>query len=121
MAARAPAHWPESVNYITSFAFDRRAPRDALAIVPGAPGRVSRRPGGPALKAASDLVKIKLITDKGHPACGQRGLVAARAIPKRTHIIDYIGLVTTDAFCSPTSEYTLRLAPDVSGGACTRF
>lgn len=59
-------------------------------------------------------VHIVTITDPRHPACNQRGLVAAKNIPASTHIIDYVGQIATDDTVSDTSDYVLRLGPDVS-------
>lgn len=57
------------------------------------------------------LVVIRLITSASHPAHGQRGLFAARKIPPRTHILDYIGEIHCD---DRDSDYDLSLyrAPD---------
>lgn len=112
-AGRLPANWPDGVNYVSACVFDRRVPKAAFGAVTGAPAAPKRK--CPPVASAGDVVKIKLITDKAHPACGQRGLIAARVIPKRSHIVDYVGFVTTDEFCSKTSEYTLRLTDNLSG------
>jgi hypothetical protein len=97
-------NWPSDVNYVTACVLDRRVPKTIFAGV--YTGGTSH--GNPA-------IKIVVITDPKHPACGQRGLVATRALPKHTHVLDYLGFVTTDALCSQTSEYTLRLRDGLSG------
>ncbi|KAL2914106.1 hypothetical protein HK105_206364 [Polyrhizophydium stewartii] len=48
------------------------------------------------MRGPNPNVAVKVIDDPAHPAHGQRGLFAARAIPPRTNIIDYIGAV-----CAP--------------------
>ena len=47
----------------------------------------------PPTHSVNPLVRIKLVSDPGHPACGQYGLFAYKKIPPRSHIIDYIGEV----------------------------
>lgn len=61
----------------------------------------------PPSRAVNPLVRIKLITDPGHPACGQYGLFALKKIPLRSHIIDYIGEVHCEE--RPDSDYDLSL------------
>jgi hypothetical protein len=58
---------------------------------------------------ASKNVKIKMINDPAHPACGQRGLFAARRLEPREWIIDYAGeLLPDDHEQLKTSDYSLR-------------
>jgi SET domain-containing protein len=45
--------------------------------------------------------------DPSHPAHGQHGLFAARKIPARTLIVEYIGEVHSDE--RPTSDYDISL------------
>lgn len=52
-------------------------------------------------------MRIKPVTDPGHPACGQHGLFAHKKIPPRSHIIDYIGEVHCQE--RPDSDYDLSL------------
>lgn len=48
------------------------------------------------------------MTDPRHPACGQRQLCAASAIPKGALILDYLGVVHHEATASTTSDYIIR-------------
>lgn len=50
---------------------------------------------------------IRRIENTEHPACGQRGLFAARTIPPKTFIIQYIGEIHVDD--RPSSDYDLSL------------
>ena len=59
-------------------------------------------------------IAIRVIDDKMHPACGQRGLFAARKLPPHSYIIDYIGEVHTDTMLSQTSDYTLTFRDGLS-------
>ena len=64
---------------------------------------------------AKPPVAIQSITDQSHPARGQFGLFAAKKIPPRTFILDYIGEVHCDD--RPDSDYDLALyrSPDYPG------
>lgn len=42
----------------------------------------------------SSVVVIRRISSPEHPASGQLGLFAAKKIPPKTHIVDYIGEYT---------------------------
>lgn len=61
----------------------------------------------PPTRPINPLVRIKRVTDPGHPACGQHGLFAHKKIPPRSHIIDYIGQVHCEK--RPDSDYDLSL------------
>lgn len=65
--------------------------------------------------SATPPVTIKLITADSHPANGQRGLFAARKIPPRSRIIEYVGEVHCDD--RPHSDYDLSLyhSPEGTG------
>jgi hypothetical protein len=114
MSGTPPPQWPPQVNYVSACVFDPRVPKAALS---GIWGTKTVSGGARGKTPVVGWARIVPITDPKHPAWGQRGLVAARPIPKQTHILDYAGVVTTDAFCSQKSEYTLRLRDDISG-AC---
>lgn len=96
---RSPSHWPPDIKYISETLYHSSVPENI---------RTQLRP-----KALSDRqnvrspVAIQIISDPSHPARGQRGLFAAKKIPARTHIIDYVG----EAHCDdrPGSDYDLSL------------
>lgn len=50
---------------------------------------------------------VRRISEENHPAYGQYGLFAAKKIPPKTHILDYVGEVHCDE--RPQSDYDLSL------------
>ncbi|KAI0828315.1 hypothetical protein BC628DRAFT_1409369 [Trametes gibbosa] len=77
---RRPAHWPENVQYITIRNHIRGTHAGQL---------VSGSQESPYMPKSS--VVIRLIAEPAHPACGQYGLFAAKKIPPRSLILDYVG------------------------------
>jgi len=61
-----------------------------------------------------DTVAVRHITAVSHPACGQHGLFAAKYIPPRTRVLDYVGFVTDEDKCSTTSDFIMRLSGTLS-------
>lgn len=97
----APGNWPSNVIYITSNIYSKSIPSAILTQL---------LPHSPALpNTICSLVRIKLITDKGHPACGQYGLFAARKLAPRSHVLDYMGYVHTETESDETSDYDICL------------
>lgn len=115
VGATVPANWPPDVVYlaIPAYAGISPAQRKMLQTQPGdgADGgqqqqqqrqRGRRRPvAAPPLLGEvpsiqrfgpSALVEIRTITDPGHPACGQRGLFAARALRPNSFVVPYLGI-----------------------------
>lgn len=72
-----------------------------MSFLKGCPKGTSLSPAPPSLGV------IRPIVDPSHPAYGQRGLFAARKIPARTLIVEYIGEVHSDE--RPTSDYDISL------------
>jgi SET domain-containing protein len=54
-------------------------------------------------------VKIKRIDNPQHPAHGQFGLFAARKLPPKTHVLDYLGYVHQADESDETSNYDIVL------------
>lgn len=101
MSSRTPPLWPSSVAYIT-------APRYHSSVPPATRALLTHgATTSPPPPTTSQHVRIRLITDARHPACGQRGLFAHKKIPPRSHIIDYIGQVHCQE--RPDSDYDLSL------------
>ncbi|KAJ3090933.1 hypothetical protein HK102_002184 [Quaeritorhiza haematococci] len=97
-----PSNWPQDVAFLT-------APQYSPGITKN-PKLISKyRPSVSSPTPPSSIVKIKPITDPSHPAFGQSGLFAAKRLPPRTHVIDYIGYVHTQAESDPTSDYDISL------------
>ena len=97
-----PKNWPNDVQYLTIPNFHSSISDNALSFVRG--GCSKRTPLPPA---PPSLGVIRPITDHSHPAHGQHGLFAARKIPPRTLIVEYIGEVHSDE--RPMSDYDVSL------------
>eukprot|EP00842_Homolaphlyctis_polyrhiza_P006282 jgi/Hompol1/6655/HPOL_001217-RA len=122
-----PKGWPDNVRYMDRLEWAKECPQDwirqctvfsntsdtnsasaaALSVIP------TLRIETP-IHGASKLVKISLVTDKSHPAFGQRCLLAASTLPPNSHIINYIGIVRPASTASQTSDYILGFVGDLS-------
>ncbi|KAI0768565.1 SET domain protein [Trametes elegans] len=111
--SRHPPHWPENVRYITEPQYHASVPQQIRDIILQLHTTSPTPPATTALPAvAKPAVIIQLISDPSHPARGQNGLFAAKKIPPRTLILDYIGETHCDD--RPHSDYDLSLyrSPD---------
>ncbi|KAG8220032.1 hypothetical protein J3R82DRAFT_1045 [Butyriboletus roseoflavus] len=88
MSSRKPPQWPPSIQFITSPRYHSSVPASTRALLTN--GASTPHPKSPR-RTINPLVRIKLITEPGNPACGQYGLFALKKIHLRSHIIDYIG------------------------------
>jgi hypothetical protein len=106
-----PKNWPAGLPYLTHPRLTAQltasaAARDALNLrLPQQQQQQQQTPGG----APSALVRIRHITDASHPACGQHGLFAARSLPARSWVLDYLGLYHLDGESDGASDYDLSL------------
>lgn len=98
MCSRQPPQWPPAIQFITSPRYHSSVSASTRALLTQG---VHPKPPGRA------LVRIRLITDPGHPACGQYGLFTLKKIPLRSHIVDYIGEVHCEERAD--SDYDLSL------------
>ncbi|KAJ7139778.1 hypothetical protein C8R44DRAFT_765388 [Mycena epipterygia] len=100
-----PSNWPPDVRYISSYSFHSSVSHDTrtLLLTEGDSKSVSAE----TTSNGQSWVKIRRISEANHPACGQLGLFAARKIPAKTHVVDYIG----EVHCDPRddSDYDLSL------------
>ncbi|KAF9821800.1 hypothetical protein IEO21_00230 [Rhodonia placenta] len=96
-----PAHWPTHVQYISVYRFHLSVPTETRALI------CPKSTAPEACVPSRSLTIIRRISEHSHPACGQFGLFAARKIPPRTHILDYIGELHCDD--RPESDYDLSL------------
>ena len=102
MTPRPPKNWPVHVHYLAIPHFHSSVSSDALSFLKGGNSKgISLPPAPPSLGV------IRPIIDPSHPANGQNGLFAARKIPARTLIVEYIGEVHSDD--RPTSDYDISL------------
>lgn len=115
-----PKNWPEGLPYLDSPAYSPALSKSQLQSLRTRPTNYDNA----TLAAAAGLrevprdvkpgpcanVKITPITDAQHPACGQAGLFAARALPAGSLILPYIGeLHPADAAAHSSSDYDLWL------------
>jgi len=106
-----PTNWPRTLPYLTAPVLSpalssRRAPSAAIAALNlhGAACACAASP--------SPLVRIRPITAPSHPACGQSGLFAARTLPARSWVVDYLGVYHTQDESDPASDYDIVLDRD---------
>ncbi|KAH9835814.1 uncharacterized protein C8Q71DRAFT_709295 [Rhodofomes roseus] len=103
-----PPHWPADVTYIAEQQYHTSVPAELRLQL------CHERTSSPTLNQPSQrLTIIRRISESAHPACGQFGLFAAKKIPPRIHIVDYIGEVHCDE--RPESDYDLSLCRTPSG------
>lgn len=100
-----PPRWPSQIQYISSSRYHSSVNLEARAFIQ--PNNNS------SITIQSRLVGIRPISSPTHPAFGQYGLFAAKKIPPRTHIIDYIGEIHSDD--RPASDYDLSLYRSQNG------
>lgn len=103
MSSKVPPRWPQEVEYIRAQRYHSSVPQELRNYL----CPKTKAKGNWGFAAGDPPVVIKIIAVDDHPARGQRGLFAARKIPPRTHIIDYIGEVHTDD--RPNSNYDISL------------
>ncbi|KAH9853064.1 SET domain protein [Lenzites betulinus] len=101
---RRPAHWPANVRYITEPQYHSSVPPEIRNHICSSQHATGPPESSHVLRSA---VVIQIITEPTHPACGQYGLFAAKKIPPRSLIMDYIGEVHCDD--RPESDYDLSL------------
>ncbi|KIH91252.1 hypothetical protein SPBR_01852 [Sporothrix brasiliensis 5110] len=95
-----PANWPSNVTYLTTPVYagisqrQRKMLQTQPADLPGAPASTPPLSEVPSILrfGPSPLVEIRSITDPHHPACGQRGLFAARNLRAGSFILPYLGV-----------------------------
>lgn len=97
--------WPPDVRYLDALDYSRLVdPENAHA-------RAYRPSGNAPCRHTRDKakrrVKVRFVTDEGHPARGERGLYANKKFAPRERIIDYHGVVTTSEDADETSDYCL--------------
>ncbi|KAJ6627273.1 SET domain protein [Mycena sp. CBHHK59/15] len=101
-----PSHWPPNVHYISAPCYHSSVSQSTRVFL------TQGAKSAPAGKKSSTnyAAVIRPISTSTHPACGQFGLFAARKIPAKTHIIDYIGEIHCDE--REDSNYDLSLFRD---------
>ncbi|KAK7694332.1 hypothetical protein QCA50_001515 [Cerrena zonata] len=97
-----PSHWPQGLRYLTEPCYHPSVPVSLQTVL-----RPSSNRSSISANRSPSLVAIRPIKDSSHPAFGQCGLFAAKKIPPKTHILDYLGEVHCDD--RPDSDYDLSL------------
>jgi Proteins containing SET domain len=100
-----PSHWPPNLQYIENCAYHSSVCSSTRSFIQGSSTELSRNCRPP--------VVIRPLSSPSHPACGQYGLFAAKKIPPRTHILDYIGEIHCDDRLA--SDYDLSLYRSLDG------
>ncbi|KIK71337.1 hypothetical protein GYMLUDRAFT_33487 [Collybiopsis luxurians FD-317 M1] len=102
----APPHWPKHIQYTQRYIFHSSVSLETKRFIETGPKSTLVQPG-------SKWTVIRHISDPSHPAFNQFGLFAAKKIPAKAHILDYIGQVHTDERLE--SDYDLSLHRFLSG------
>lgn len=95
-----PPNWPSEITYLTTPYYSGISPQQRKLLqtqpvdLPGASAATPPLPEIPSILkfGPSPAVEIRSITDPAHPACGQRGLFAARHLPANSFILPYLGV-----------------------------
>lgn len=112
-----PENWPEDVTFIEDLTYSDKVTPDQRAglsrTTPDSAGWL-KVPGN-QLQTCCPRVKVQIISNEKHPACGQRGLFAAEDLPPDAYIIAYRGHVHTNAMSDTDSrsDYDLSLDRDL--------
>lgn len=103
-----PKNWPDSMPYLAS---PHHSPRLSAAQVESLGTKPAAMAVVPASLTAlpSPWVRVRAIRDAAHPADGQLGLFATRALEPGSFILPYLGRVHASASASAASDYDLWL------------
>lgn len=116
-APQVPENWPEGVTYLTDQTYSAAVTaeqRVALSRTNGDDATWLKVPAG-QIEAPSSMVHIPIIENKDHPACGQRGLFAAKHLEPDAFVCLYLGHVHTNSLSDtdPRSDYDLNLDGEI--------
>lgn len=110
-----PANWPPGVTYLTRSRLSPTFSKTHLPLLHDLPSSSSSKPTNKHPQSQTfpkDLIKIKKITQEGHPAQGQLGLVALKKLEPKTKILSYLGVYHTRPH--PESDYDLSVVRTLS-------
>lgn len=110
MTSTKPKGWPENLIYVTRNVYSKQFNTEKLDQL-----GVKKNINSPCQNPVKH-VKIKTITDPGHPARGENGLFAAIKLSPKSHVIDYLGYVHPEEESDPNSDYDLSLDRDIGVG-----
>ncbi|CAN8098196.1 unnamed protein product [Discula destructiva] len=117
-----PTNWPDALPYLVAPVYSPSLSKTQLQSLRTEPDASSSSSGlreiprelkpGPCAN-----VRITPISDPRHPACGQSGLFAARALPPGSLILPYLGEIHAgSAAAHAASDYDLWLYRGGGGG-----
>ncbi|KAI0094557.1 hypothetical protein BDY19DRAFT_1080197 [Irpex rosettiformis] len=106
--ALTPPRWPSEILYTNTQKYHSSVTEDVRLQLRNSAQQLakSQRSSGVRREQRSPVI-IMRIKDEHHPANGQCGLFAAKKLPPRSHIIDYVGEVHCDERVE--SDYDLSL------------
>lgn len=116
-AQAVPKNWPESLPYLASPSYSPSLSKAQLQSLRTRPAPADASSSSSLLEVPRALklgpcadVKITPISDPRHPACGQAGLFAARALAPASLVLPYLGEVHPAASAAhAASDYDLWL------------
>ncbi|KAI1872343.1 hypothetical protein JX265_001402 [Neoarthrinium moseri] len=91
--AAVPSNWPPGLPYLLQPSHAPHLTKEQVQALKTRPADLTAEVPSSLARGASALARITPITDASHPACGQAGLFAARALPAGSLILPYYGVV----------------------------
>ncbi|KAL7268763.1 hypothetical protein RUND412_008601 [Rhizina undulata] len=107
-SSSTPSNWPSEIQYLHRPVLSKSLPASTLTAL-------SFSPTTPR-SSLSPLVRIRRITDVNHPANKQFGLFAAKNLPAKSWVLDYLGYVHDDSDSDESSDYDLCLDRELGVG-----
>ncbi|KAL2417886.1 hypothetical protein ABEF95_005166 [Exophiala dermatitidis] len=125
-SAQLPKNWPPDIIYLTTLHIPPPLSSSVLEVKP--PTGISTDSGGgpanplplitpQAIASPNPLVRITPITSPSHPAHGQYGLFATRALPPSSFVILYLGTLHGPAQQPAKSEDEAHSQTSVNANA----
>ncbi|KAI0379000.1 hypothetical protein F5Y04DRAFT_138584 [Hypomontagnella monticulosa] len=108
-----PKNWPASIPYLLQPSYAPHITKSQQEVIHTRPPDLSTEIPRAFPRGPSAIARIVPITDATHPANGQSGLFAARALPPGSLILPYYGIVHSavapHSAAHETSDYDLWL------------
>jgi hypothetical protein len=112
-----PKNWPPDITYLTDHTYSSAVTAEQKTALSRtlSDDATWAQVSAKQLHFPSPLVSIRIIDDKAHPACGQRGLFAAQHLPPDSLVVLYLGHVHTNSMTdsNPHSDYDLNLDGEI--------
>jgi len=111
MSPTPPKNWPPGLQYLVKLRYSKSvSPEILLNNVHEQLPVVKLHPG------LAQSIKITVIDNRAHPACGERGLFAWRRLLPDTFVVLYLGLVHGTEDANEKSDYDLSLDRELKVG-----